>query len=196
MKIIGLTGSIGMGKSATAVLLRRLKIPVHDSDHAVHIALAPGGAAFRDVVAAFPASLDAGTGRIDRVALGRAVFSDPAKRRILESLIHPHVIASQKAFIRKARRNGFKTVILDIPLLYETKADARVDAVICVTAPGFLQKQRVMRRAKMDEARFRGILASQIPDHEKRRRADCVIHTGIGRAHTLQMLKKYLKKNS
>ena len=193
MKIIGLTGSIGMGKSATSALLKILKIPVHDSDAAVHVALGPKGGAFRDVVKEFPGAWDKKSNSIDRKKLGAIVFADDTARLKLEAIIHPHVWASQRAFIKKARRMGVKKVVLDIPLLFETGAERRCDEVICVTAPGFIQRQRVLRRAGMSVERFEAILNKQVPDAEKRKRANIVIHTGLGRAFTLQALKKYLK---
>ena len=193
MKIIGLTGSIGMGKSVTATILRHLGVAVHDSDEAVHRALAPKGGAFMDVIAAFPQAHDKKLNRINRGLLGKIIFSDAVKRRQLEALIHPHVWQSQRDFIRAAKQRGEALVVLDIPLLYETGADQRCDKVICVTAPYFLQRQRVLNRPGMTEERFQNILKNQIPDEEKRKRADFVVHTGLGRAHTLQAIKKLLK---
>ncbi len=196
MKVIGLTGSIGMGKSMTASLLRNLGVAVHDSDAAVHEALSPRGGAFRDVVKAFPSVLNKRTNTLDRKALGEIVFADPAKRKTLEAIVHPHVWASQQAFIRKSRRMGLKTVVLDIPLLFETGADLRCDKVICVTAPSFLQRQRVLRRPGMDEQRFQGILRNQVPNSEKRRRSHYTVPTGLGRAFTLNALRKIFKVRS
>lgn len=193
MKIIGLTGSIGMGKSVTASLLKILKVSVHDSDAAVHEALSPGGGAFADVTAAFPSAHDKKNNRIDRTALGKIVFSDDAKRKMLEKIVHPHVWASQRKFITHAKAMGAKIAVLDIPLLYETGAERRCDKVIVVTAPYVLQKQRVLKRPGMTEERFESILKNQVPDAEKRKRADIVIDTGLGRAETLKALKKALK---
>jgi dephospho-CoA kinase len=194
MKVIGLTGSIGMGKSIAAGLLRRLRIPVHDSDAAVHDLLAPGGKAFETVALTFPEAWDKKRFVIDRRKLGELVFSNPMKKQALEKILHPLVQESQQAFIRKARRMGLKKVVLDIPLLYETGADRRCDEVICVTAPHFLQRIRVMSRRGMTEEKFFAILSSQLPDIEKRRRASVVIQTGLGRAFTLLRLKKFLKR--
>lgn len=196
MKIIGLTGSIGMGKSVTTSLLRILKIPVHDSDAAVHQMMAPGGAAFDEVIKAFPKAYDKRANRIDRAALGKIVFADADARKKLEGIIHPHVWASQREFIRKCRRSGAKNAVLDIPLLYETGGEKKCDAVIVATAPAFLQRQRVLKRPGMSDEKFRSILKSQIPDSEKRRRADFVIHTGMGRSFTLKALRRIFKLKS
>lgn len=191
MKIIGLTGSIGMGKSVAAALFRQLGVAVHDSDAAVHFALSSNGPVFAEVTRAFPSVLEAG--QINRSVLGKIIFSDEKKRRQLEAIIHPHVWASQNNFIRAAKKRGETLVVLDIPLLFETGANQGCDLVICVTAPYFLQRQRVLSRPGMTEERFQSILKNQIPDEEKRKRSDIVIQTGLGHAHTLQELKKFLK---
>ena len=193
MKIIGLTGSIGMGKSVTATLIRHMGIAVHDSDAAVHQALSPRGGAFSDVIKNFPSVYDKKRKQIDRAALGKIIFNDADQKNLLEKIVHPQVWKSQKDFVRAAKARGDKQVVLDIPLLFETGADVKCDKVICVTAPYFMQKQRVLGRPGMTEARFKAILANQMPDLEKRRRADFVIQTGMGRAHTLRELKKIFK---
>lgn len=182
-----------MGKSVTASLLRLLKIPVHDSDAAVHEMMAPGGAAFKEVIKAFPKAYDKKRNRIDRAVLGKIVFEKPLERKKLEAIIHPHVWASQKIFIHKCRRMGVKRIVLDIPLLYETGGERKCNLVMVVTAPSFLQRQRVLKRAGMTEERFSSILKNQIPDREKRRRADIVIQTGMGRSFTLKALKQIFK---
>lgn len=194
MKVIGLTGSIGMGKSLTASLLRRLGLPVHDSDKVVHDLLSPHGAAFKSVARTFPEAWNKKTFTIDRKKLGEIVFNDAAKKKHLENLLHPYVWKSQRQFILRCKRMGFNKVILDIPLLYETGAEKRCSTVICVTAPYLIQRQRVLRRPTMTEEKFFAILSSQVPDAEKRRRADVVIPTGLGRALTLQRLKAFLRK--
>ena len=193
MKIIGLTGSIGMGKSVTATLIRHLGVAVHDSDAAVHQALSPQGGAFSGVIKNFPTVYDKKKNQIDRGALGKIIFNDVNQKNLLEKIVHPHVWKSQKDFVRAAKARGDKHVVLDIPLLFETGSDAKCDKVICVTAPYFIQKQRVLSRPGMTEARFKAILANQMPDMEKRRRADFIIQTGMGRAHTLHELKKIFK---
>jgi dephospho-CoA kinase len=194
MKVIGLTGSIGMGKSVASSLLRRLGIPVHDSDAAVHELLSPGGAAFTTVSLAFREAWDRKRKVIDRKKLGEIVFADEEARRRLEAILHPLVWRAQKKFLLKARRMGLKKVALDIPLLFETGAERKCDAVITVSAPFLVQKQRVLRRPGMNEKKFFAILSRQLPDIQKRRLSDIVVETGIGRAFTLTSLKKALRK--
>lgn len=191
MKIIGLTGSIGMGKSLAAAMVRGLRVPVFDSDAYVHGLL--DGLAVDAILKVFPSVCDPITGKINRKKLGGIVFSDPVARKVLETILHPLVWEGQRKFIAKARRSGQKQVVLDIPLLFETGRERRCDAVLCVTAPLFLQRSRVLGRSGMTEEKFRSILTQQMPDSEKRRRADWVIPTGAGRAFTLQKLKKALR---
>jgi dephospho-CoA kinase len=192
MIVIGLTGSIGMGKSTAAAALRRCGIPVHDADATVHALLGPGGGAVRDVLAAFP-----GTGTpergIDRAALGSAVFGDAAALKRLEAIIHPLVGAAERRFLAAAARRRAALVIRDVPLLYETGGDQRCDAVLVVSAPGFLQRQRVLARPGVTEARLRAILAKQVPDREKRRRTPYVVATGLGKRHSLNKLRAFIK---
>lgn len=193
MFVLGLTGSIGMGKSTAAAMLRHLGVPVHDADAAVHAILAGDRAAIAAIGERFPGTVTLegdDPGQVDRQALGAAVFGDPAARRDLEAIIHPRVRAATRGFLDKHARLRTPLVVLDIPLLYETGAQNRVDAVIVVSAPAAQQRQRVMRRPGMSEARFAGILASQMPDAEKRRRADFVVETGLGRAYTFRRLKE------
>jgi dephospho-CoA kinase len=191
MIVLGLTGSVGMGKSTAAAMLRRLGIPVHDSDAAAHRALAPRGAGVEPVAGAFPGVREA-AGGIDRAALGRRVFGDAAALRRLERIVHPLVGLSQQRFLRQARARRSPLVVLDIPLLFETGGTGRCDAVMVVSAPAALQRSRVMARPGMSEARLRAILAQQMPDAEKRRRADHVVPTGLGRAVTFRRLKRIL----
>lgn len=192
MMVVGLTGSIGMGKSTAADMLRQMGVPVHDSDAAVHAALGPDGAAVAAVAAAFPGAYDPGSNSIDRKKLGGIVFPDPAQKKQLEEIIHPVVRDMQQHFIRAMQAKGVKIVVLDIPLLYETGAEKRLDKVIVVSCPAFMQRQRVMSRPGMTEEKFQAILASQTPDLEKRRRADYVAQTGLGRAYTHRVLKKII----
>jgi len=188
MIVLGLTGSIGMGKSTAANMLRAMGVPVHDSDATVH-GLFAGDRAMRDAIGArFPGVVTAAG--VDRQALGAAVFGDDAARRDLEAIVHPRVRAAAEAFLRHHRRLRAPLVVLDIPLLYETGGEDRVDAVIVVSAPAALQRRRVMARPGMDAERFAGILASQMPDGEKRRRADFVVETGLGKAYTFRRLKR------
>ena len=182
MTIIGLTGSIGMGKTTAAQMLRSLGVPVHCSDSAVHELLSPKGAAEQAVLAAFP-SLKA---PIDRKALGKIVFEDTEKRERLEAILHPLVQQAQQAFIAKHRGLGVRIVALDIPLLFETGAETRVDITMVVTAPAHIQAARVMARPGMTEERFAAILSRQMPDAEKRERANYIINSGLGRARMMR----------
>lgn len=190
MQIIGLTGSIGMGKSATARLLRVLKVPVFDSDACVHQLLK--GEARADIRRAFPSVWDAASQSIDRQILARIIFADPLAKARLESILHPLVWAQQQKFIAKNRRAGRRAVVLDIPLLYESGRDRICDKTICVTAPPFLQTSRVLSRKGMNSEKYKAILRSQMPDHDKRLLSDFIVPTGLGRAFTLQKLKKIL----
>jgi dephospho-CoA kinase len=190
--VLGLTGSIGMGKSTAAAALRRMGVPVHDADAAVHRLLARGGAAVPLVKAAFPGVVSKGT--VDRAKLGARVFKDRAALKRLEAILHPMVRASARAFVARARRRRRPLVVLDIPLLFETGGGAMCDAVMLVSAPAFLQRQRVLKRPGMSTERFAAILAQQMPDREKRRRADFVIETGLSRRHGLRQIRAALKR--
>jgi len=182
MIVLGLTGSIGMGKSTAAAMFRRLGVPVHDADATVHRLLARDRAAIAAIDAGFPGCVEDGV--VNRQALGAQVFADPAARRRLEAILHPRVRASTRRFLARNTRARTPLVVLDIPLLYETGGQKLVDAVVVVSAPAFIQRQRVLRRPGMTETRFSGILASQIPDREKRRRADYVVETGLNKHYT------------
>ena len=177
-----------MGKSTAAVMLRRLGVPVHDADATVHRLLAGDRNVTAEIAARFP---DAVTGdAVDRQALGAAVFSDAAARKDLEAILHPRVRASVKRFVRNQARRGAALVVLDIPLLFETGGEANVDAVLVVSAPAFLQARRVLSRPGMSAEKFEAILASQVPDREKRRRADYIVETGLGKAYTYRRLQR------
>lgn len=173
MRIIGLTGSIGMGKSAVATMFRQLHVPVFDADAAVHVLQGPGGALLPAIEARFPGTT--GPKGVDRVALGRKVLGDTAALRALEAIVHPAVGAMRAAFLRRHRSRPL--VVLDIPLLFETGGDRTMDEIVVVSAPFAIQRRRVLRRANMSEAKFRAILARQVPDPIKRRRAQHVIET-------------------
>lgn len=188
MKILGLTGSIGMGKSTAAALVRRLGVPVHDADATVHRLLARGGAAVAQIETAFPGVVREGA--VDRQELGRRVFGQPAELRCLEAILHPLVRRAETAFLKRHRRYGTPLVVLDIPLLFETGGDRRCDAVAVVSCPAFLQAQRVLRRPGMTDARLAAIRAQQMSDREKRRRADFVLPSGAGKAPVLRGLKR------
>ncbi|MBU0801043.1 MAG: dephospho-CoA kinase [Alphaproteobacteria bacterium] len=194
MIVIGLTGSIGMGKSTAAEMLRGLGVPVHDSDAAVHALLAADGAAVTPVAARFPEAFDRKTKSINRAALGKIVFGDDAKRHDLEQILHPLVREAQAVFIRTQQRAGIKMVALDIPLLFETGAENRVDVTIVVTAPYEIQRQRVLARPGMDEEQFQKRLNSQMSDAEKRKRADFIVQTGAGMAHTRNALAGIIRE--
>lgn len=186
MVILGLTGSIGMGKSTAAAMLRRLGVPVHDADATVHRLLGRGGKAVAAVAEAFPAVLE--DGAIDRARLGAAVFEDRAALRRLEAILHPLVRDDSRAFVKRQARRRVPLVCLDIPLLFETGGEHRCDAVLVVTAPALVQASRVLRRPGMTRARFEAIRAAQVADREKRRRADFVVTSGLGKRETLRRL--------
>lgn len=175
--VLGLTGSIGMGKSATAAMFRALSVPVHDADATVHALYGPGGAAAEAIGREFPGVIDP-RGGVDRTALRAAVLDTPERLARLEALVHPLVRAEADAFV--AAHAAAPLVVLDIPLLYETGGEARCDAVAVVSAPAAIQRERVLARPGMNEAAFAAILAKQMPDAEKRARADYVIDTGSG----------------
>ncbi|WP_279483140.1 dephospho-CoA kinase [Aureimonas sp. SK2] len=176
MTILGLTGSIGMGKSTTAAMFEALGVPVHSADAAVHRLYA--GRAAPLVEARFPGTVRGGV--VDRAALGARVLGDRQALADLEAIVHPLVREEKGAFLEAARAGGARLAVLDIPLLYETGGEGRVDAVLVVTAPPEVQRARVLARPGMTAEKFEAILASQMPDAEKRTRADFVIDTGEG----------------
>jgi dephospho-CoA kinase len=188
MVIVGLTGSIGMGKSTTAAMLRQMGVPVYDADAAVHALQAPGGAALPAIEAAFPGVVKQGV--LDRQALGARVFGNKEALRRLEAIVHPLVGQRQRAFLKRAAISRAPLVVLDIPLLFEGKGERRVDATLVVSAPAFLQRRRVMARPGMTADRLDGILRQQVPDAIKRRKATIVIPTGLGLAPTRAALEK------
>lgn len=188
MVIVGLTGSIGMGKSTAAKMLREMGVPVYDADAAVHALQAPGGAALPGIEAAFPGVVKAGV--LDRQALGARVFGKKEALRRLEAIVHPLVHGMQRAFLRRAALAGETLVVLDIPLLFEGMGERRVDATLVVSAPSFLQRRRVLARPGMTVEKFEGILRQQVPDALKRRKASIVIPTGLGLAPTRAALGK------
>lgn len=197
MIVLGVTGSIGMGKSTVSKMLMDMGIPVHDADATVHKLLAAGGAGVAPVGAAFPDALkrdDAGCDYIDRVALGKIVFADAAQKKTLEQILHPMVQADSATFKAEMQQKGHRLVVFDIPLLYETGGEKRVDAVLVVTAPADVQKARVMARPGMTEVRFNHVLSQQIPDADKRARADYIVTTDISLDDTRDQLKKIVDK--
>ncbi|MFN3521387.1 MAG: dephospho-CoA kinase [Phenylobacterium sp.] len=178
MIILGLTGSIGMGKSTTAAMFAEAGAPVYDADAEVHRLYAPGGAAVAPIEAAFPGVVK--DGAVDRAALGARVLGDAEAMKKLESIVHPLVGASRVGFFEAAAAKGADIVVLDIPLLFETGGQKNVDAVVVVSAPADVQRARVLDRPGMTVEKFEAILAKQTPDAEKRARADFVIDTGQG----------------
>jgi dephospho-CoA kinase len=178
MIILGLTGSIGMGKSATAELFREEGVPVYDADAAVHALYARGGAAVAPVEAAFPGV--AVDGAIDRIRLRERVLDDGEAMKQLEAIVHPLAGAAQHDFRQAARESGAPFVVIDIPLLYETGGWQFCDYVVVVTASATVQRERVLSRPGMTEKAFETILARQVPDAEKRARADFIIPTEHG----------------
>ena len=183
MVVVGLTGSIGMGKTTVAAALKASGAAVYDADAAVHRLLAPDGAAVAPVLARFPAAASGkGASRaVDRGALRAHVFADPAALAELEAILHPLVRAGERRFLAASQRRGCRLAVLDVPLLFETGGEARCDATLVVSAPAVVQRARVLGRARMTEERLAAILARQMPDAEKRRRADFVIRTGLDR---------------
>jgi dephospho-CoA kinase len=192
MMILGLTGSIGMGKSTAAKMLRQMGVPVYDADAAVHRLQAPGGIALPPIEAAFPGVVKNGV--LDRLALGARVFGNKEALRRLEAIVHPLVAREQRRFIRRAALKRAPLVVLDIPLLFEGLGERRVDGVLVVSAPALLQRQRVMARPGMTAEKFAGILKQQVPDSQKRRKATVVIPTGLGLAPTRAALTKAVRE--
>jgi dephospho-CoA kinase len=189
--ILGLTGSIAMGKTTAANAFRRLGVPIHDADAEVHRVLGRNGAAVPLVEKAFPGV--AKNGAVDRAALGAKVFGDPNGLKRLEGILHPLVARSRDRFLRHAARHRRRIVMLDIPLLYEVGADKLCDAVVVVSAPRYLQRIRALRRPGMTPERLTAVLARQLPDQIKRARADFIVPTGLGRATSLRQIRIILK---
>jgi dephospho-CoA kinase len=188
MITLGLTGSIGMGKSTAAKMFRVLGVPVHDADATVHDLLANNRHVRAAINDRFPGVVQEHA--VDRQALGTAVFGSNDSRRDLEAILHPLVRRASEGFLRCHRVLGTGLVVLDIPLLFETGGEARVDGVVVVSAPTAMQRRRVIARPGMNEARFKSILAAQLSDQEKRRRAEFVVETGLGKAYTFSKLKR------
>lgn len=188
MRVLGVTGSIGMGKTRAAEVLRRLGVPVHDADLEVHRLLHGDRTTIAAVEAAFPGVVRNGT--VDRRELGRRVFGDEAALRRLEAILHPRVRMAAKRFLQRARAQRRPVVALDIPLLFETGGAALCDTVIVVSAPRFVQAARVLDRPGMTAPRLAAILARQMPDDRKRRLADFVVPTGLDRRTGLRALAR------
>jgi dephospho-CoA kinase len=176
MFVLGLTGSLGMGKSATAKMFAEEGIPVHDADAAVHDLYE--GAAAPLIEAAFPGTTKAG--KVDRDKLAQRVLGDSVALEKLETIVHPLVRRAEQAFLNEATRKGARVAVLDIPLLFETGSEGRCDVVVVVSAPPEIQRARAFERPGMTEQKFAAILAKQMPDAEKRARADFVVDTSKG----------------
>lgn len=196
MKIIGLTGGIGMGKSTAAAAFRRAGIRVFDADLAVHQMQAPRGRAVRAIGHAFPdAVVDGPEGRyVDRSRLRNLVLGRPEQLRALEGVLHPMVREAERDFVARARRAGARAVVLDIPLLLETGGEKRVDVVVVVSAPRDVQTHRVRMRRRMSTAEIAAVIARQMPDRDKRRRADVVIQTGLSRYWMQRAVRRLIRK--
>ena len=186
MIVLGLTGSIGMGKSTVAAMFRRLGVPVFDADATVHALQAPGGAALGPIAAAFPGAVVNGV--LDRTALGTAVFANSERLQVLEAIVHPLVAAARARFLMRTRTRPL--VVLDIPLLFERGGAADCDLIAVVSAPADVQRARVLARPGMTLTTLDNILARQVPDADKRARADVVIPTGVSLITTRRALAK------
>ena len=188
MILVGLTGSIGMGKSTTAQMFADEGVPVYDADAAVHALYAPGGAAVAPIEAAFPGVT--GPQGVDRAKLSHRVVGKPDELKRLEAIVHPLVAQSRGAFFEQAKDADI--VVLDIPLLFETGGEQAMDAVVVVSAPEHVQRKRVLERESMDEAKLDAILARQMADAEKRARAHFVVDTGQGFDHAREQVRAIL----
>jgi dephospho-CoA kinase len=186
--IVGLTGSIGMGKTETARMFAKLGIPVYDADAAVHRLYEKGGAAVPEIAKVFPDCVK--DGRVDRAALGQLATADRRAFKTLEQIVHPLVGREQQAFLERARSEGAEIVVLDIPLLFEAGGHARVDAIVVVSAPSHVQRERVLQRPGMTADKLDQLLARQMPDEEKRAKAHFVVETDKGLEHAFEQVKK------
>jgi len=190
MFVLGLTGSLGMGKSATAQMFAEEGVPVHDADAAVHRLYE--GEAVPLIEAAFPGTTQ--NGKVDRDKLGQRVLGDAAALKRLEAIVHPLVRKAEERFLAEAEVKGAAIAVLDIPLLFETGGDKRCDAVVVVSAPEEVQRERVLRRPGMSEQKFAAIIAKQMPDADKRARADFVVDSGQGLDHARAQVRDILRK--
>ena len=191
MVILGLTGSIGMGKTVAAGMFRRLGIPVHDADRTVHGLLAKDGAAVAAVAAEFPGAVR--DGRVDRAALAGKVFGDDEALSRLEAILHPLVRQCERAFLRTAAAQGRRLVVLAVPLLFETGGERRCDGVVVVSAARLIQEARVLKRPGMTRGRLEFVLSHQMCDAKKCRRAEFVVSTGLGHGFSLRAIRKIVK---
>jgi dephospho-CoA kinase len=190
MFVLGLTGSLGMGKSTTAKFFAEEGVPVHDADAAVHRLYE--GEAVPLIEAAFPGTTDAG--KVDRDKLAKRVLGDAEAIKKLEKTVHPLVRADEQRFLAEAAAKGAKVAVLDIPLLFETGGDERCDAVVVVSAPAAMQRKRAFERPGMSEEKLQAILAKQMPDAEKRARADFIVDSGQGFEHARAQVRDILAR--
>jgi len=190
--ILGLTGSIGMGKSTVTQTFARLGATVWDADAEVHRLTGPGGIAVAAVIEAFPEARDEvnGVSRVDRQVLGGLVFGNAEALKRLENILHPLLRQAERRSLAAAEGHRCRVAVLDIPLLFETGGEARCDATAVVSAPSFVQRTRVLARPGMTESKFDDILTRQMPDWEKRRLADFVIHTGLSRRESVRQSRR------
>jgi dephospho-CoA kinase len=191
MLVIGLTGGIGMGKSTVAKMFARLGIPAFNADDAVHALQAPNGKAITAIAATFPGTVQNGV--LDRAALRNIVLADPAALKRLEKIMHPLVGYMQKQFRAAAIRQQRRAILLDIPLLFESRGEKNMDLTVTVSCPRDIQINRVAARGKMSPAQIATIIAKQMTDAEKRRRADVTIRTGLSRFHTIRAVRRLVK---
>ncbi|MAI12783.1 MAG: dephospho-CoA kinase [Rhodospirillaceae bacterium] len=191
MIVLGITGSIAMGKSTASTMLSHLNNPIHDADKTVHELMSVNGKAYNEIAKSFPETIQ--VDGVDRTKLGHEVFGNPEKLKQLENILHPLVREARKRFFEQQNRYKKRLVILDVPLLYETGGDKDCDKVLVVSAPYFIQKQRALARHGMTQTKFQDILKRQLPDHEKRRRADFIVPTGLGKAHTYRALQRLIR---
>lgn len=191
MIVIGLTGSIGMGKTTATRALARMGLPIHDSDAAVHVLFMRGGAAVEPVGRVFPSVIH--DGAVNRAALGSLVFRDPQALARLEAIVHPLVRRESRSFLKRCAMRRELIAVLDVPLLFEANRKNDYDLTILVTAPAFIQTQRVLRRPGMTEQRLADIKSRQMPDAEKRKRSDFIVQTGLGQRDSLRRLTLIVK---
>ena len=191
MIVLGVTGSIAMGKSTVSTMLSHLSNPIHDADKTVHELLSVNGKAYYEIAESFPGAIQ--VNGVDRKKLGEEVFGNPEKLKQLEDILHPLVREARNKFVKQQSRHKSRLVILDVPLLYETGGDKDCDKVLVASAPYFIQKQRALARHGMTQNKFHDILKRQLSDREKRKRADFIVPTGLGKAHTYRALKRLIR---
>lgn len=192
VKIIGLTGSIGMGKSTGAAMMKAMRIPVFDADKAVHSLMGPHGKALPALADRFPSAV--GSDGVNRQLLGEQVFGDADALADLERILHPFVRGLRQSFLRAHALRRTRQVVMDVPLLFETGGDKSCDTVVVVTAPSFLQRQRVLSRPGMTAKKLDGILARQLPDRQKQRQATTIVTSGLGKRETWVRLRRVLRR--